>query len=188
MFEEELTYIKDERMQKAAKILLDNLPEYFYHISASSTGKYHPPYAEGEGGLVRHTKAAVRIAKELMEITPYDKIFACHEKDAIIITLLIHDGLKKGKVEEQYTRFDHPILAAEYVEEMQKKAGLTKKEATFIAHSVKTHMGKWTTDYFGNEVLECPHDKYQYFVHLCDYLASRKFLDVHFDEKGKIIG
>ena len=119
MFTEELNYISDMRIRESAKILLDNLPEYFYKIPASSTGKYHPDFASGEGGLVRHTKVAVRMAYELYQITPYDKLFTQHEKDIMITGLLIHDGLKKGNPEENYTRFDHPILAAKYAEDMQ---------------------------------------------------------------------
>ena len=48
-------------------------------------------------------------------------------------------------------------------------------------------MGKWNTDYNGNEILEVPKDRYQYFVHMCDYLASRKVINVKFDDKGEII-
>ena len=46
--------------------LIDSLPDYFFEVAAASTGKYHPKYAQGEGGLVRHTKAAVKIAYELL--------------------------------------------------------------------------------------------------------------------------
>ena len=187
MFTEELNYIEEARIREAAKVLLDNLPDYFYKIPASSTGKYHPDFASGEGGLVRHTKVAVRMAYELYQITPYDKLFTQHEKDIMIVALLIHDGLKKGNPEEKYTRFDHPILAAKYAEEMQDKTQLNDAEIKLISHVVKTHMGKWNTDYNGNEVLEVPKDRYQYFVHMCDYLASRKVINVKFDDKGEII-
>ncbi len=187
MFTEELNYIEEARIREAAKVLLDNLPDYFYKIPASSTGKYHPDFASGDGGLVRHTKVAVRMAYELYQITPYDKLFTRREKDCMLLGLLIHDGLKKGNPEEKYTRFDHPILAAEYVKKMQEQTWLSKEEAEFISHVVKTHMGKWNTDYNGNEVLEVPKDRYQYFVHMCDYLASRKVINVKFDEKGEIM-
>lgn len=187
MFTEELNYIEEARIREAARVLLDNLPDYFYKIPASSTGKYHPDFASGDGGLVRHTKVAVRMAYELYQITPYDKLFTRREKDCMLLGLLIHDGLKKGNPEEKYTRFDHPILAAEYVLKMQEQTGLSKEEAEFISHVVKTHMGKWNTDYNGNEVLEVPKDRYQYFVHMCDYLASRKVINVKFDEKGEIM-
>ena len=51
---------------------------------------------------------------------------------------------------------------------------------------LKTHMGSWTKDYNGEEVLEAPKTKYQNFVHMCDYLASRKCLLVPFDDKNRI--
>ncbi len=181
MFQTELNYIQDERIRESAKILLDNLPDYFYVISASSTGKYHPDFASGEKGLVRHTKVAVRMAYELYQITPYDKLFSGIEKDVMILSLLIHDGLKKGIIEEKYTRFDHPNLAAQFVSDNQDKTKLTDKEVEFIKHVVKSHMGKWNTNNFSDVVLDVPKDRYQYFVHMCDYLASRKFIDVKFE-------
>ena len=49
MFTEELNYIEEARIREAAKVLLDNLPDYFYKIPASSTGKYHPDFARGDG-------------------------------------------------------------------------------------------------------------------------------------------
>ena len=64
-FIKELEYIKNDDIRGFAKLALENLPDYFFDVAASSTGKYHPTYALGNGGLVRHTKAAVRIAFEL---------------------------------------------------------------------------------------------------------------------------
>ena len=48
-------------------------------------------------------------------------------------------------------------------------------------------MGPWTTDYQGKEVLEKPKTKYQNFVHMCDYLASRKCINILFNEDDNII-
>ena len=63
-FKTEIGYIKNLRYQENIKILVELLPDYFFEIPASSTGKYHPSYALGDGGLVRHVKVAVRIAHE----------------------------------------------------------------------------------------------------------------------------
>lgn len=183
MFQKELNYIKDERIRESAKILLENLPEYFYKIPASSTGKYHPKFASGEGGLVRHSKVAARMAYELYQIIPYDRLFSSLEKDVMILSLLIHDGVKKGFIEEENTRFDHPNLIAEFVEKNKDKTRLTDKEIEFIKHVVKTHMGKWNTNAYSDVILEIPQDRYQYFVHMCDYLASRKIINVEFEKE-----
>ena len=67
VFRKELDYIKDDRIRSSCEIILDMLPDYFYEIPASSTGKYHPDFSLGDGGLVRHVKVAVRIAKELLD-------------------------------------------------------------------------------------------------------------------------
>ena len=64
---------------------------------------------------------------------------------------------------------------------------LSDEQIDFVADCIKTHMGPWITDYDGNEVLEKPSTKYQNFVHMCDYLASRKFLEVEFDKDNNIL-
>ena len=43
-------------------------------------------------------------------------------------------------------------------------------------------MGQWINDYKGKKILEKPTSKYQIFVHICDYLASRKFINVPFKD------
>ena len=67
MFLEELSYIVNEDYSDALLNIINMLPDYWYHEAASSTGKYHPDYALGEGGLLRHSKAAMRIGLELLE-------------------------------------------------------------------------------------------------------------------------
>ena len=57
--------ICDPEVKRLVRIVLDKAPENFWTIAASSTGKYHPEYAAGEGGLIRHTKAVVRIADHI---------------------------------------------------------------------------------------------------------------------------
>lgn len=49
-FARELNYIKNERLRSFTDYVLDKLPDYFRHIGASSSGKYHPSYTLGAGG------------------------------------------------------------------------------------------------------------------------------------------
>ena len=186
MFIEELEYIKDESYKKALLNIINMLPEYFFHEAASSSGKYHPEYALGEGGLLRHSKAAMRIGYELLVNPSIGDKYTNREKDLMLMSLLVHDGLKRGINAERHTRFDHPILMADFIVDNYKEIGLDKEDAKFMGDVIKTHMGPWTTDYNGNEILEKPKTKYQNFVHMCDYLASRKCLQVPFDKNSKI--
>ena len=186
IFFDELNYIKDDSLRKSLGKLIELLPDYFFMEPASSTGKYHPKYALGEGGLLRHTKAATRIGYELLSDLSIGKKYTSREKDLMLMALLLHDGFKKGLVEERYTRFDHPLIASKVIMDNYEKVGLSSEDATFISDAIKTHMGDYTTDYNGNEVLEKPQTKYQNFVHMCDYLASRKCLLVPFDSNNNI--
>lgn len=186
MFLLELSYIKDEKLKKAMLNILEMLPDYWYTVAASSTGKYHPKYALGESGLLRHSKAAMRIGYELLSDPAIGDKYTSHEKDLMLVSLLVHDGLKLGKTKEKYTRFDHPILMGKYILDNYNKIGIDKEDAEFMNDVIKTHMGPWTTDYNGNEVLEKPKNKYQNFVHMCDYLASRKVILIDFDNDNNI--
>lgn len=183
-FEKEYTYIKNQKYRDNLKIMVNLLPEYFFHVAASSTGKYHPSFSLGEGGLVRHTKAAVRIAYELYQTESITGKFTDEEKDLMICALILHDGLKHGLEKSEYTVFNHPLVVCEYIREHKDELTFTDTEIDFITNVISSHMGPWTSDYKGNEVLPAPVNKYQKFVHMCDFLASRKFLDIKFENNN----
>lgn len=182
IFKKEITYIKNERYKENAKVLINLLPDYFFEVAASSTGKYHPSFALGSSGLVRHTKVAARIAKELLDDESISNVFKDEEKDLMIIAIIMHDGLKHGLTKEKYTRFDHPVLMADFIKEKKGETSLKEGEIEFLSNVISSHMGPWNTNPYSDVVLPKPKNKYQKFVHMCDYLASRKFLDVKFED------
>ena len=179
-FDKEYYYIKDDKKREDLKYLVSELPDYFFEIPASSTGKYHPEFASTKNGLVKHTKVAVRIAKELLD-NPGLNNFKDNEKDIIIMALTLHDGLKKGNPEEKYTKVDHPLLASSFIRERKDKLSLNNEELDLLTRIISSHMGIWNKDFNDNEVLPIPKDKYERFVHMCDYLSSKKFINVNFD-------
>ena len=181
-FLNEYKLIKNDEYRENLKKLVSMLPDYFFTVAASSTGKYHPSFTLGDAGLVRHSKAAFRIAYELLNNNTIANVFNESEKDLMLCAILVHDGLKHGIVESRYTVFEHPILMANFIRENKDEFTWNDKEIEFIASVIETHMGEWTKDYQGNEILTKPSNKYQKFVHMCDFLASRKFLDIKFDK------
>lgn len=187
MLNDEINYIKDDKIKKSLEVMINYLPDYFFEVGASSTGKYHPTYAAGEGGLLRHTKAAVRIAFELLSDPAIGDKYTDSEKDLMIMGLVLHDGLKHGDPKEKYVRFDHPLLMAKYIESKKEELELTEDQIKFLQEIISSHMGPWTTDYNGNDVLPKPKTKYQNFVHMCDYLASRKSILLSFDDNNNLI-
>ena len=185
-FKTEINYIKNDNYKKCAEELIDLLPDYFFEVAASSTGKYHPSFSLGEGGLLRHTKAMVKIGVELMNNNSLGHKFTDAEKDLLIISMIMHDGLKHGREYEKYTKFEHPLIVCEHIKENKDKLSLNDKEIDFICKNISSHMGEWNTSDYSDVVLPLPKDKYQRFVHMCDFLASRKFLDIKFKDNDII--
>ena len=147
VFEKELKYIKNTSYRNDAMYLIDALPDYFFEVAAASTGKYHPKYAQGEGGLVRHTKGAVRIAYELLANEVIGNKYTSDEKDLMVIALMLHDGLKLGKEQSKYTKFEHPLLVGDFIRENKANLNFSDEEIKFLSDAISTHMGPWITDY-----------------------------------------
>ena len=187
IFKTELNYIKNEDYKASAKKLLDLVPDYFFEIPAASTGKYHPSFAQGEGGLIRHTKAALRIANELLSLEYMNKEYTEREKDLLLIAILFHDTIKLGNPREKYTRFDHPLLAASFIKDNQSITTFKNEDIKFLERTISSHMGQWNKNSYSDIILPKPSDKYEFFVHECDYLASRNFMDIKFNEKSEIL-
>lgn len=183
IFDYELSFIKNPDIKNFTIKALESLPDYFYEVAASSSGKYHPQYALGQGGLVRHTKAAVRIALELFRCETVTGHYSDNTKDIIISALLLHDGCKHGLNNSKYTITEHPIVVVEMIRNNNDLNNLLDKEIfDKIMNGILTHMGQWTSDYkTGKEVLEKPKTGIQNFIHMCDYLASRKSIEINFE-------
>ncbi len=236
VFNTELNYIKDERIRNSCATILDLLPNYFYDVPASSTGKYHPDFSLGKGGLVRHVKVATRLLKDLFENPSYTKNYTDNEKDLMLMSIIIHDGLKDGLVDFNYddeikyineknalwdrknllledemhneeeliiindkikelnkkihfTAFNHPILIRNLVSDNKDKLELNDDELKLVCSCVESHMGgfPYNTQYkYNSDEIICelpvPKTKYQVLVHTVDYLSSRKFLNVNFED------
>jgi len=176
-FTKEISYIKSESKRRDLEYLINLLPDYFFTIPASSTGKYHPKFASTNNGLVKHTKVAVRIAYDLFETV---NNFTDDDKDLIIMALIMHDGLKKGMEEEKYTRFDHPLLVSKLIMENASNLEMDIDDVRKMCMLIESHMGKWNTNKYSKVELPLPTNEMQRFVHRCDYLASRNYLNVKF--------
>lgn len=201
LFIKELSLIKSTTIRQLVSVHLSTAPEYFFHVPASASGKYHPQYALGEGGLVRHTKAAVQIAKNLFEAdaatwySAFDggELFLPSPffQDAVYAALILHDSFKLGygdlsvdnDGQPRHTVHGHPILAAKHwwttVDETTFH--LREEERTIcsqIACAIASHMGQWTVSAHSSTILPLPDTWLERFVHLCDYLASRKNIEI----------
>lgn len=190
LFANELNDISDTKLQEFAIRLLLNAPDYFFTIPASSTGKYHPPFSQGTGGLVRHTKCVIFFAKCNAE--SFD--FIQKDIDLIIISALIHDILKQGKDKQsKYTVWEHPELASSYVLEHQKLYPhlINIEDAEQISKAVLCHMGKWQNHEIylkGRKKFPLPTTLFELALQSADYMASRKeLLEFNFIETENVV-
>ena len=190
IFAPELSSIHSPAVKYIMERMLDAAPKYFWQIPASSTGKYHPEYSLGKGGLVRHEKGAIKIGRELLGHPSLFK-FTQFEKDCAICALAIHDITKSGMTDElkgEYTAHEHPLLVRKLAESIGLDIECHSPEAMdglaeaydIIMSTVASHMGPWTSNNRSAVVLPEPQTELERFVHLCDYLGSRKFLEVKF--------
>ena len=178
-----LETIVNEDIREFATVLVEGLPNYIWEVGASSTGKYHPQYSLGVGGLMRHQIAVVRFLNYFFELEQYTTI-GSRKFDLMRVAGLVHDGRKSGEQADyeksKYTKFDHPIQMANVIRSYDGQY-LNHDEIEFIAHCIESHMGQWCSDKKSSTVLPKPLDVYQHFVHLADYLASRKDLTMAFE-------
>ena len=187
-FQKELMWIKNKDIRIFAVNMLGRLPDYFFVVPASSTGKYHPEYSLGEGGLVRHTKSAVLIAKTLLDLEQYQSEYNEEQRDIMLTALLLHDGVKHGLNGNKYTVSTHPTDMVDYINDYIIEQDFSPWDdrinfAKMVGDCIATHMGEFNKDYkTKEEILPKPESNMQKFVHMCDYLASRKFLEVNFEK------
>lgn len=177
----EIALIKSEAIQELVIKALTKVKEEFFIVAASSTGKHHPDYAQGEGGLLRHVQAAVYFADIITSLEMFS--LEPTTRDLIIAAVILHDTCKGGVDWNRPYAFEHPLL----VKELLKEEELDEYEAVYwdeITYLISSHMGQWTTSKYSKYELPKPETKEQKLVHLCDYLASRKQIDVDIFDPG----
>ena len=172
-FEKEINLIQSEDMRMFTKWYLDEkAPKYFWEIGASSSGKFHPQFSQGVGGLVRHTKAVVMFAEELLRMSSYAYMKEEY-KDYVILACIVHDTCKYGKVNYDKTEYSaHARNAADLVYESWVEY-YGENPSEFLLNAIVSHMGQWTENKD-----ERPFTSVDRCVHMADYMASRSFIDI----------
>ena len=171
-FAREIDLIQSEDYRMMMCYYFDEyVPDYFFNVGASSSGKYHPVFSQGEGGLVRHTKAVVMFAEELLRMSSY-AYMTDEYKDYVIMACLAHDTCKYGITEYNKDEYkSHARNAAlnfgcAWAEYMNYSC------PEFLLHAIISHMGQWS------EKEDKPFTSIDRCVHMADYIASRSFIDI----------
>ena len=172
IFDSELEQVINLDLRQKVRDVLETVDSRHETEPASSTGKYHPDFAHGQGGLVRHTKAVVHIAYELCNTRPDIN------RDFVIAAAILHD-MHKYKDGSAYTCHEHPYLMACDA----LNGGLPAE----VVIAIESHMGQWNTSKRSSIVLPVPESDLQWLLHYADYLASRTWLNLTFDENNNLV-
>lgn len=174
VLEKEIENIQSEDYRDFVRYYLDEVcPRYFYEIGASASGKFHPVFAQGYGGLVRHTKAVVMMAKELLNMSSYAYL-KDEYKDLIFVACILHDTCKygMGDVVDKSEYMAHARNASYRVAEAWQEF-FGEIAPPHLLMAIRSHMGQWS-----DPADDRPMTSLDRCVHMADYMASRPFIDI----------
>jgi non-homologous end joining protein Ku len=126
LFADEVVKTKTKELTKLVTQALSlYVMDGFFLQPASMSGKYHPYYALGEGGLIRHTVAAMQIAREIAKVFHLSPL----ELDLCVTALALHDICKPDP--------NHAEQAAVLIRRIDNE------HAKLVAGLIESHMGQW---------------------------------------------
>lgn len=159
-------FIKDTEYRKKFTEILNTYgaPEGFFEMPAASTWKYHPLFAHGRGGLVRHTDAVMQsVYKDAVALGMSPK-----DTDKLLFAAGLHDALKyvNGRPNSNHASDMKFVLQQMKFDD----------EGSWIG----THMGPVQSGYGKGEGPE-PGNIYQKLLADDDFLNSRRYAQFFVD-------
>ena len=180
-----LDSFENEDLRELCLAVLKDFPEYIWEVPASSSGKYHPSTDLGEGGLIRHQVCVARICNYILQLEQYQNRIDSRQRDCMRIAALAHDGRKSGLENGGHTVHEHPILAGDAVYALKERFSEFEEELSMIRGLIYSHSGQWVDSKKSELVLPKPCTEMQELIHLSDYIASRKDIEMLFDNWKK---
>lgn len=137
LIQNEVEKIQSEDIKNFTYRVLAEVNPKFWISPASSSGKYHPPEDNGEGGLVRHVIKGVAVIEQFARRA----IFTQRELDEARSAFLLHDTQKCGLGwMSEKTDYTHGKIAADWLEKFELADSAAKSE---IISAVRYHMAPW---------------------------------------------
>ena len=189
IFEDFLKTFETDELRLYCEDTINRMPNYIFQIPSSTSLKYHNQTQCSAGGQILHVLMTVEVLNYILGLEYVKQKYPKpKQRDCMRIAMCLHDSYKCGVPESgknQYTVFQHPLLAAEWVRITKVPHDIKKGLKEYIARLIESHSGEWTTNKKTSDVLPKPETDDQFLIHLCDYLSSRSNLDMIYTDETK---
>lgn len=173
-FEREILLIEREDLRDFVRFFFNERVGAWFWKSGASSNEHHPKFAQGEGGLVRHTRAVFTICEELLNLNTYAYMKDIY-KDYARMACLLHDTCKYGvgNNEDKNCYMSHGAIAADRVNFSWGVFGFDGDAPELLLMAICSHMGQWA-----KERDDRPFTNIDHLVHMANYMASCSFFDI----------
>ena len=183
VFEELLNKFETDEIREYCTDMIKEIPDYIFTIPSSTSFKYHNKTQCQPHGQIFHILMFAEVMNYVLGLEYVKEKTNERQRDCLRCTPIFHDAIKCGLNGSQYTVHEHPMLAGEWVRNTSVEHDVDADTKAYIARLCESHSGEWTSTKRSKTVLPKPENDEQFFVHMCDYLASRSNLDMTYSEE-----
>ena len=162
--------------------MIKEIPDYIFTIPSSTSLKFHNKTQCQSHGQIFHILMFAEVMNYVLGLEYVKEKTNERQRDCLRCTPIFHDAIKCGLNGSQDTVHEHPMLAGEWVRNTSVEHNVDTDTKAYIARLCESHSGEWTSTKRSKTVLPKPENDEQFFVHMCDYLASRSNLDMTYSD------
>ena len=182
VFEGLLNKFETDEIRDYCADMIKEIPDYIFTIPSSTSFKYHNKTRCQPHGQIFHILMFAEVMNYVLGLEYVKEKTNERQRDCLRCTPIFHDAIKCGLNGSQYTVHEHPMLAGEWVRNTSVEHDVDADTKAYIARLCESHSGEWTSTKRSKTVLPKPENDEQFFVHMCDYLASRSNLDMTYSD------
>lgn len=182
VFEGLLNKFETDEIRDYCADMIKEIPDYIFTIPSSTSFKYHNKTQCQLHGQIFHVLMFAEVMNYVLGLEYVKEKTNERQRDCLRCTPIFHDAIKCGLNGSQYTVHEHPMLAGEWVKNTSVEHDVDADTKAYIARLCESHSGEWTSTKRSKTVLPKPENDEQFFVHMCDYLASRSNLDMTYSD------
>lgn len=182
VFEGLLNKFETDEIRDYCADMIKEIPDYIFTIPSSTSFKYHNKTQCQPHGQIFHILMFAEVMNYVLGLEYVKEKTNERQRDCLRCTPIFHDAIKCGLNSSQYTVHEHPMLAGEWVRNTSVEHDVDADTKAYIARLCESHSGEWTSTKRSKTVLPKPENDEQFFVHMCDYLASRSNLDMTYSD------